>query len=166
MAACRWPIFDQVLNIYSIRQALTHKITFVTPFKCNTNTASYGYGEMGEAKRMWRELPYEKWLEISGYGIGWFPYIFEWSDPWKECLLVPLVMPVVSLVFPLLIMPEYSVYSIAGAFATALYPVFWYTRAERGPQRWFSWDSDFQFLWTNRSEAPCTFSGPIYGTEY
>jgi len=24
---------------------------------------------MGETKKMWHELPYEKWLEISGYGI-------------------------------------------------------------------------------------------------
>lgn len=48
-----------------------HDMTFVTPFKCNTNTKSYGCMEMGEAKKMWHELPYEKWLEISGYGIRW-----------------------------------------------------------------------------------------------
>lgn len=64
-------------------------------------------------------------------GVGWFPMIYEWSDPWKECVLVPVVMPITSLVFPMVIIPGYAIYFLAIAAIATSYSLFWYATVKR-----------------------------------
>lgn len=44
---------------------------FVTSFKKNTKPTNNGSEARGEAARLWCRLPYDEWVEQSGYGIRW-----------------------------------------------------------------------------------------------
>lgn len=44
---------------------------FVTSFKSNTVPKSNGCMARGEAAKLWCELPYREWVEVTGYGTRW-----------------------------------------------------------------------------------------------
>lgn len=46
-------------------------IEFITKFKSNTQPTNNGSLERGKAARLWASLPYDLWLEATGYGRRW-----------------------------------------------------------------------------------------------
>lgn len=47
------------------------KIKFITSFKSNTNPKNNGCLARGEAARLWCSIPYDEWVERTGYGTRW-----------------------------------------------------------------------------------------------
>lgn len=48
-----------------------HGLRFVTCFKVNTAPRNNGCAARGEAAQEWCNMPYDEWLEASGYGTRW-----------------------------------------------------------------------------------------------
>lgn len=54
------------IHVCSVR-----KIAFITSFKVNTKPTSNGCLARGEAARLWCNMPYDEWVQESGYGTRW-----------------------------------------------------------------------------------------------
>lgn len=48
-----------------------YKCRFITSFKSNTSGKNLGSKDRGDAARLWIRLPYDKWVEVTGYGRRW-----------------------------------------------------------------------------------------------
>lgn len=44
---------------------------FITSFKSNTRRKNLGSEARGEAARLWAGLPYDEWVEVTGYDRRW-----------------------------------------------------------------------------------------------
>jgi hypothetical protein len=48
-----------------------NRIEFVTSFRSDTKPNNNGCYARGDAARLWCSLPYDEWVEVSGYGMRW-----------------------------------------------------------------------------------------------
>ena len=48
-----------------------NKIEFITSFRSDTRPKNNGCNARGDAARLWCSLPYDEWVEVSGYGMRW-----------------------------------------------------------------------------------------------
>ena len=55
----------------AFRHCAEHGIEFNPKFKSNTRPTCNGSAERGRAARLWARLPYDLWLEATGYGRRW-----------------------------------------------------------------------------------------------
>lgn len=55
----------------NFRHCAERKIRFIPKMKSNTRPKNRGCAERGDAARLWVSLPYDLWLQATGYGRRW-----------------------------------------------------------------------------------------------